>query len=600
MKNLGRALRFFRPDSARVAMVLILGIVGVAANVLKPWPVALILDCSLSGKPLPDWWPRQPPTDTAITMIGTFTVALFLLHALQGFLSAAQNFTAILIGLRGLTRVRSLVFATLQRLSLRFHHSARIGDLIYRASWDTYSFQTLFQQGALTLLNAVLSLLLMVAVMWHVHAKLTLIALATIPFLLVIIRILGTKMKERGAAAQQADSAVTTLVQQNISALPLIQSYTREEQEQRRFEHQAVVAQHRRLSQHGWELVYWLAISLVFATGTSAIVWMGSHEVLAQRLTVGQLVVFLAYLGQMYEPLNQLSHVGATTATALAATQRVFEVLDSREEVHEADNARKVQNPKSRVPNPEALVASGRLSFEHISFGYEKERLVLQDVTFELTPGEAFAIIGPSGAGKSTLMNLVPRFFDPNDGMVKLDGEDLRKLRLKDLREQIAVVLQEPILLPTTIAENIAYGKAGATSAEIEVAARAANAHAFIDKLPQKYQTIVGEGAARLSVGERQRINIARAFLKDAPILLLDEPTSALDAESEHQVVSSIFDLMRGRTTLMVAHRLSTIRRVDRVVVLENGQMTECGPPNELMHRDGYFARVANGQVSLT
>jgi len=245
------------------------------------------------------------------------------------------------------------------------------------------------------------------------------------------------------------------------------------------------------------------------------------------------------------------------------------------------------------------VVVSGRFAFENVSFGYEKDRSVLHDVSFELQPGESCAVIGPSGAGKSTLMNLVPRFFDPDGGVVKLEGADLRGLRLKDLREQIAVVLQEPILLPATIAENIAFGKPGATPAEIEAAARAANAHAFISKLPQQYQTMVGEGAARLSVGERQRINIARAFLKDAPILLLDEPTSALDAESEAQVVASIFDLMRGRTTLMVAHRLSTIRRVNKVVVMEAGRVTECGSPEELLKRGGYFARVASGQIAL-
>jgi ATP-binding cassette, subfamily B, bacterial len=598
MKNIGRALDFFRPDSARIAFVLLLSIASIAGNVVKPWPVALIVDCVLGNKPLPEWLPAFHRSPAYI--IGVFTAVLFAIHAAQGLLSAAQNFTAIQIGLRGLTRVRSLVFATLQRLSLRFHQSARVGDLVYRASWDTYSFQTLFQQGVLTFLNAFLSLLLMVAVMWRVNLKLTFIALATVPFVIGVIRIFGAKMRERGTLAQQADSAVTSLVQQNISALALIQSYTREEQEQQQFDRQAALAQQRRLSQHGWELVYWLAISLVFAAGTAAIVWIGSHEVLAQRLTVGQLVVFLAYLGQMYDPLNQLSHVGATTATALAATQRVFEVLDTPEEVREADDARKVQGSKFKVPSADALVATGRLSFERISFGYEKDRLVLHDVSFDLKPGESCAVIGPSGAGKSTLMNLVPRFFDPTSGAVKLDGEDLRRLRLKDLREQIAVVLQEPILLSTTVAENIAYGKAGATPAEIEAAARAANAHAFIDRLPKKYDTLVGEGSSRLSVGERQRINIARAFLKDAPILLLDEPTSALDAESEQQVVASIFDLMRGRTTLMVAHRLSTIRRVDKIVVLEDGRVTECGAPEELLKSGGYFARVASGQVALT
>ncbi|HWN95387.1 MAG TPA: ABC transporter ATP-binding protein [Methylomirabilota bacterium] len=601
MKNIGRALQFFRPDSARLALVLMFSVASIVGNVIKPWPIALIVDSVLQDRHLPQW--LGPWTDGGAEkawLIVIFSASLFAIHALQGLLSAAQNFTAIQIGLRGLTRVRSQVFATLQRLSLRFHQGARVGDLVYRASWDTYSFQTLFQQGVLTFLNATLSLLLMVAVMWQVNAKLTLVALATLPLVVATIRIFGARMRARGTEAQQADSRVMSLVQQNISALPLIQSYTREEHEQRQFDQQVVVAQQRRLSQHGWELIYWFAISVVFAGGTAATVWIGSNEVLAQRLTVGQLVVFLAYLGQMYEPLNQLSHVGATTATALVATQRVFELIDTPEEVRDAENARAVQGPKSTVQSPDALVATGRVSFDNISFGYEKERLVLHNVALELQPGESCAVIGPSGAGKSTLMNLVPRFFDPNAGAVKLDGVDLRKLRLKDLRAQIAVVLQEPILLPATISENIAYGKPHANQQEIEAAARAANAHEFIAKLPQKYHTLVGEGAVRLSVGERQRINIARAFLKDAPILLLDEPTSALDADSEQQVVASIFELMRGRTTLMVAHRLSTIRRVDKVVVLENGCVTECGSPEELLMRGGYFARVASGQVSLT
>ena len=600
MKNVLRALQFFRPDAGRISLVLLISIASIGGNLIKPWPIALIVDSVLQDRALPNWlfdWREEAPARP--WLIGVLAAALFAIHAAQGLLSAAQNFTAIQIGLRGLTRVRSQVFATLQHLSLRFHQSARVGDLVYRASWDTYSFQTLFQQGVLTFLNAFLSLLLMVFVMWRMNLKLTLIALATVPLVVIAIRVLGAKMRERGSEAQQADSRVTSLVQQNISALPLIQSYTREEHEQRQFDRQAANAQQRRLSQHGWELIYWFAISIAFSAGTAATVWVGSNEVLAQRLSVGQLVVFLAYLGQMFEPLNQLSHVGATTATALAATQRVFEVLDTPEEVRDAPDAREVQNPKSNVRHPNALVARGELSFEDVSFGYEKDRLVLHNITFAMRPGESCAVIGPSGAGKSTMMNLVPRFFDPDGGAVKLDGCDLRKLRLKDLRSQIAVVLQEPILLPTTIAENIAYGKAEATPQEIESAARAANAHEFISKLPRRYETLVGDGGGRLSVGERQRINIARAFLKDAPILLLDEPTSALDAESEQQVVASIFDLMRGRTTLMVAHRLSTIRRVSKVLVLENGRLTECGTPNELLERGGYFARVASGQIAL-
>lgn len=586
MNNALRVFRFFRPDAPRLALIGVLMLLNIAAGLLKPWPLAMIVDSVLGARPLPGWLLDFAGDWSKETLLASLAGAVLMLHLGQSALSSAQNFIAIRVGLEGLRRVRLEVFACLQRLSMRFHQASRSGDLLHRAAWDTYSFQTLFQQGWITTVSAMLGLVSMTVWMLLLHPALTLVALCTIPALLVVMKRFGARMTQRGADAQQADSLVTSHVQQNLAALPLIQSYTREQLEERAFTERTSVAMEKRLSQHGWELLYWLAISGVFALGTAGIVWLGSRRVLAGELSVGQLLIFLAYLAQLYEPLNLLSHAGATVASATVGTRRVFEVLDTPEEVKDAPDAR-------------AVVGARELVFGNVTFGYQTGQPILREVSFQIAPGQSVALIGPSGAGKTTLMNLVPRFYDPAEGAVKLDGVDLRGLRLQDLRRHIAVVLQEPVLMPDSIAENIAYGKPGASAGEIEVAARAANAHEFISRLPEGYATQVGDGGARLSVGERQRLNIARAFLKDAPILLLDEPTSALDAESEALVVSALRGLMKSRTTVMIAHRLSTISHVDRILVLQGGRIVEDGSPAELKVGEGYYARVIRGQAEL-
>jgi ABC-type multidrug transport system fused ATPase/permease subunit len=454
--------------------------------------------------------------------------------------------------------------------------------------------------------------------MARLNGQLTAVALIAIPTLLASIKIFGRLLRARGAAAQQAEGKVYSLIHQGITALPLIQSNAREHHERQRFAAHTEQARQHKMAQHGLEVFYWGSISVILSACTLGVTWVGAQQVLAAKLTVGELLVFLAYVTQLFDPLLQLSQVGATLSSASASTRRVFEILDTPEEVTDRPDARPVCRGREiddPTPADDVFAAAtsasgarasrsplpvyGDITYDDVSFAYDRSRPVLRHVSFKLMARTSAAIIGPSGAGKTTLLNLLPRFFDPASGAILLEGVDLRDLERDGLRAQIGLVLQEPIILPTTVAENISYGKPDATQEEIEAAARAAYAHEFIERLPQHYRTVIGDGGAHLSVGEKQRINLARAFLKDAPILLMDEPTSALDVESEARVVASLFALMRGRTTLMVAHRLSTIRRVDTVLVVDDGRVTEAGAPDDLLPRQGYYARVVSGQLDL-
>ena len=428
MKSLLRVLPFFRPDAPRIFFALGLLILSTAASLLKPWPLALLIDTALGGKPLPavmNWaaaWDRK----ALVTFLGG---AIVVLYSVQGTLASWQNYASIQIGLRGLVRVRNQVFDWLQHLSLRFHQGRSQGDLIYRLSWDTYAFQTLFQQGFFTLLSASLSLCLMLVVMWRLNRPLAALALLTVPLLILSMKFLGREMNRRSQAAHQADSQVTSAIQQTITALPLIQSYTREEAEQQRFALRVREAFSRRLAQHGWEVLYSLVMAAGFGLATGSLAWLGAREIMAGRLSIGEMLVFLGYLSQLYEPLNQLSHVGATVSDAKASVDRVLELLDAPQELADQPDARAVVNglngtagPSGNTPGSSGpLTARGNITLDHVSFGYEPPRLVLEDISLSLAAGESVALIGPSGAGKTTLLQLLPRFYDPTLGQVRLE-----------------------------------------------------------------------------------------------------------------------------------------------------------------------------------
>jgi ATP-binding cassette, subfamily B, bacterial len=549
---------------------------GVVITLLKPWPMKILVDNVLADRPLP------PVMVSAFARLGveagpslllTGAVASTLLLFLAAWaLNLGHTIAKIAYSKRMVYDLSAYLFAHLQRLSLRYHSRKPVGDSIRRVTTDTGFLSTLIQGALLPAATAALTLAGMFFIMWRMSPPLTLVAVAVVPLMAAGFLFYAKRMLERSYAQQAAEGAVYDVVEGTLSAVPVIQAFGQEERNERQLRASTGEALRAALAAADVELRFKVAIGIATALGTAAVLWMGARQVLDGHLTVGGLLVFLAYLASFYTPLHAIMYSSSTVQTAAGSARRVMEVLEAEEEVEERPGAAELGRVR------------GCIELQGVTFGYEAERPILHDVSLRVEPGQTLALVGATGAGKSTLVGLVPRFFDPWRGRVLLDGVDVCEVTLRSLRAQVSLVLQEPFLFPLSVAENIAYGRPGATRAEVEAAAVAANAHAFIERLPQGYETVIGERGATLSGGERQRVAIARALLKDAPVLILDEPTSALDAATEALVIEALERLMTGRTTLIIAHRFSTIRRADRVVVLEGGRVVE-GLTSESMRR---------------
>ncbi len=562
-----------------------LGKVGV--DLLKPWPLKLLVDHALGAQPLTPWLaamvaalPGDGSREALVLWSAAATVALFL----AGWaLSVAVAYTNIGFGQRMVYDLATDVFSHLQRLSLRYHSRQAVGDSIRRVTTDCGCVSVIVKDAVLPFVAALVSFVAMFAVLWRLEPQLTLVSLAVAPWLVLVLRRYMTPMLERSYVQQEAETRLYEVTERALSTLPAVQAFRREAAGDAAF---ARATDHAVDAAEGSVVVglkFRILVGLGTACGTAATIWLGAQSVLDGRLTVGSLLVFLAYLTALYGPLETLMYAPSTTQGAAGSARRVREVLETKRDVDDR-------------PGAQALTApSGHLRLEGVTFGYDAGRPVLDDVSFEVRPGETVALIGHTGAGKSTVASLIPRFHDVWSGRLTVDGVDVRDLQLKSLRAQVAVVLQEPFLLPMTVAENIAYGRPDAPFEAIEAAARAAHAHDFVMRLPQGYDTVLAERGATLSGGERQRLAIARALLKDAPILILDEPTSALDAETEAELLAALEHLMAGRTTLVIAHRLSTIAKADRVVALEHGRVVEDGRPADLLASGGVYARFLAG-----
>jgi ATP-binding cassette subfamily B protein len=580
---LTKLLPYFRPYRLALFWALLQIFLISGFELLKPWPLQVVIDNVLGGKRFPvEAFASSPPS--ALLLIAC--CAIVVVHLGAGALTLLHNYTTIRVGQNMVNDLRSALYAHLQRLSLAFHSRQRVGDLLYRITADSFAVQTMIMNGMLPILSAAVLLGGMLLVLFPLDPVLTLLALTVVPILFALISGFNRKIVNVATEVRVTDSRVYSLVQWAMSSIKVVQAFTKEDEEHRRFMGASRESLRATLRLYNWQTLYSGAVNLVIAGGTALVVCAGAHAVISGKLSVGQLIVFISYLAQLYAPINQITQSWGLIAGARVGARRVFEVLDIETDLTDGTGS---------FP-PEG--ARGEVAWRHVSFGYRPDSPVLTDIDFETPAGAKIAVVGPTGVGKSTLLSLLPRFFDPSAGTIEIDGVDVREYRLKSLRNQIALVLQPPLIFPLSIRDNIAYGRPGAADAEIEQAARLARVHELIVSLPEGYDTVVGESGISLSEGEKQRITIARALLRNAPILILDEPTSALDVATEALVMAGIERLMVGRTTFIIAHRLSTVRRCDRILVLSNGSIVEQGALPELLRRNGVFAEYYRTQFA--
>ncbi len=562
-----------------LAQVVLIG----GAELLKPWPLKLIIDNVLGGQPLS--WPLLAGCSPQVVLLAA-CVGLVGIYVILGGLGVLNNYTTIRIGQNMVNDLRGELYNHLQRLSLAFHNRRQVGDLLYRVTADTYSIQTLTMNGVFPILTSLVLLIGMTIVMLRIDWLLTVLALGVCPLLFVTISTMSRHINQAATAAHERESAIYALVQRTMSAIRVIQAFTKEEEEHRRFMVASAESLSANLRLYNLQTLYSGVVNVVIALGTALVVWVGARHAMNGTLSVGELVVFTTYLASLYGPINTISQTLGLIEGGKAGFMRVHEILAVEHDLPEG---------KRVVPTGGVR---GDIVFDNVTFGYLPGQPVLRGINLRMTPGQTVAIVGPTGAGKSTLVSLLPRFYDPQNGRVLLDGMDIREFTLASLRQQIAMVLQPPLVFPITIGENIAYGRPGASREAIERAARLARIHETIVRLPQGYDTLVGEQGATLSEGERQRLTIARAILRDAPILILDEPTSSVDAETEALILEGLEQLMAGHTTFIIAHRLSTVRRADVILVIRGGLIVEQGSFAELMRRQGPFAALYRMQFS--
>jgi subfamily B ATP-binding cassette protein MsbA len=576
-------LGLLRPHRTALAFGLLAVIGESIAGLADPWPLKIVLDNVLKSRPGHGW---LNPLITSFVGTDPFAIlrfaaiAVFVIAAADALFTYTEKYFTTSVGQWVTHDLRRTLYSHIQRMSLGFHDRSQTGDLISRITSDIDAVQSFIVSGLLGALISCLTLLGMVGVMFYINWRFTLIALSVAPALFLVVFRYTRQIKKASREVRKKESEIVSVVQEVLTSIRVVKAFAREDYEQQRLEEQSLEGVEVALRARALKARLSPVVEVIIAAGTAIVLWFGGRLAIAGTLSTGSLILFIWYLGRMYKPMQDLSKMPDAYSKAAVGYERIREVLELEHDVPDLPGARPA--PRFR----------GGIAFENITFRYGNNDPALKKVSLKIEPGQTAALVGPTGAGKTTIVNLIPRFYDPDEGVVKIDGQDIRRFRQKSLRERISFVLQDTLLFHGPIWQNIAYGKPDATRAEILRAADLANATEFIDKLPEGFNTLVGERGVTLSQGQRQRIAIARAVIRDTPVLIMDEPSSGLDTLTEHLVFEALDRLMEGKTCIVVAHRLATISRADVIFVVEDGEIVERGRHEDLLKSGGLYSQL--------
>ena len=577
-----------RPHTGALTLGLVAVIGESAANLLEPWPLKIVLDNVLRAKTSGGWLNRFIHHVAGYDPLGILKfacIAVVGIAILDAISSYAEKYLTTSVGQWVTHDLRRALYSHLQRLSLAYHDRKRTGDLISTVTSDIDSIQSFITSGLLGVLINLITLVGMVVVMFYLNWRFTLIALSIAPVLFAIVYTYTRRIKKASREVRKKESEIVSVIEEVLGSIRVVKAFAREDYESKRLEEESLEGVEIALRARSLKAKLAPIVQIIVAVGTFLVLWFGGRMVLTGAITAGSLVVFIQYLSKMYKPMQELSKMTDSYSKAVVGYERIQEILETEREVKDLPKAK----PAPRF--------KGKIEFDHVSFAYSPESPILEDLNLTIERGQVAAFVGPTGAGKTTIISLIPRFYDPTSGIVKIDGVDVRRFRQRSLRQQISFVLQETVLFHGPVWQNIAYGKPEATRTEIIRAAELANASEFIDRMPEGYNTVIGERGMTLSGGQRQRIAIARAVIRNTPILILDEPTSDLDAGSEKLVYEALDRLMAGKTVITIAHRLSTIRSAGVIFVIKDGRLVERGTHAELMRDGGVYAELERLQM---